>query len=234
MQSSYKDLSRKLFLGSPYKGLDFSKVNYSWIYLTNYFPYACIYARKDNDNFGYVHQFNIKRPLKIFNARCASDIQFLKENFSGYSEELITQLQTEDWIDIFSNIQYKDEFIQGILIKEGKYDGFFGYEVINEPVLSPYMNKIQPSLGLFNAEDICNHVVYERKEFTQFKDYSEIRHIEYWRAREIITQELENDKTIDEAIDIAFNKLSMLSKDNVSNAYNVMIIDEWMQNKYKK
>ena len=226
---SYKDLSRKLFLGSPYKELDFSKVNYSWIYLTNYFPYAVIYARKNNDNFGYVHQFNIKRPLKIFNARCASDIKFLK-NFENYSEELIAKLQNEDWAEIFDN----KDFIKSILIEKGDYDGFFGYEVINEPVLSPYMNKIQPSLGLFNAEDLCNHIVYERKEFSRFKDYSEIRHIEYWRAREIITQELENNKTIDEAINIAFDKLRMRSKDEVVNAYNVMIIDEWMQNKYRK
>lgn len=233
MQSSYKDLSRKLFLGSPYKELDFSKVNYSWIYLTNYFPYACIYARKDNDNFGYVHQFNIKRPLKIFNARCASDIQFLKENFSGYSEELITQLQTEDWIDVFSNIRYKDEFIQGILIKEGKYDGFFGYEVINEPVLSPYMNKIQPSLGLFNADDLCYHIVYEQREFTQFKDYSDIRNAEYRAAKEMITQELENGKNIDDAIDDVFDRLRMLSKDEVLNAYNITILEEWMKNRYK-
>lgn len=233
-EQAYKNLTRKLFLGSPYKELDFSKVNYSWIYLTNYFPYAIIYARKNNDNFGYVHQFNIKRPLKIFNARCASDIQFLKENFDGYSEEFITELQTEDWIEIFSSISFKDLFIKDVLVKKGHYDGFFGYEVINETVLSPYMNKIQPSLGLFNADDLCHHVVYDRREFTQFKDYSEIRNAEYKSARRMITQELENDKTIDEAIDIAFEKLRTLSKDEVLNAYNIMLIDEWLQCKYRK
>lgn len=226
-QTSYKDLNGKLFLGSPYKELDFSKVNYDWIHLTNYFPYAVIYARKNNDDFIYIHQFNIKRQLKIFNARCTSDIQFLKDNFENYSEELIVKLQTKDWTEVDT----KD--LKKILIEKGHYDGFFDYEVINEHILSSYMNKIQPSLCLFDANNLCNHTVYEKRDFSRFKDYSEIRNAEYWRARKIIAQEFENDKTIDEAIDIAFDKTRMLSKYEVSNAYNVMIIDEWMQNKYK-
>lgn len=226
-QSSYKDLNGKLFLGSPYKELDFSKVNYDWIHLTNYFPYAIIYARKTNDDLLYAHQFNIKRQLKIFNARCADDIQFLKDNFENYSEELIVKLQTKDWTEVDT----KD--LKKILIEKGHYDGFFDYEVINEHILSSYMNKIQPSLCLFDANDLCHHVVYEKRDFSQFKDYSEIKNFEYRFAKEMITQELENGKNIDDAIDFVFSKLRMLSKDDVLNAYNITILEEWMRNRPK-
>lgn len=103
------------------------KIFKNLFYLTTFLPYAMTYANDDN---GIVINYHLNKDINIFNARCKTDYDLIKDKVESSSLlEYVDRLANEDWIfedDIFDQ-KTKISFIN--IIKDLGYDGFFNIEV---------------------------------------------------------------------------------------------------------
>lgn len=172
-EQKLKRLGRLFYRGSLYSDWDESLSLFKCFYVTSEPSYALYYATdEDTHNVGYVTEFYLNKPCKLFNANSDKDFQILKtyltKNKSSISLQDLKALRTEDWLLLGPD--KKEELIK--CLKELNFDGFVNFERVKGFLIRRDFEDVRSfsGIGLFNPLKFF-------KQGKQYKGFSEVSKI---------------------------------------------------------
>lgn len=172
-EQKLKRLGRLFYRGSLYPDWDESLSLFKCFYVTSEPSYALYYATdEDTHNVGYVTEFYLNKPCKLFNANSDKDFQILKtyltKNKSSISLQDLKALRTEDWLLLGPD--KKEELIK--CLKELNFDGFVNFERVKDFLIRRDFEDVRSfsGIGLFNPLKFF-------KQGKQYKGFSEVSKI---------------------------------------------------------
>jgi hypothetical protein len=160
----HKNLKRKYYRGLRLEG---GSIEYRETYLTTELFYAITYAKRKDGEYGEVREYNIIKPLNIFNARHSIDLLKLQKNMEIPSH-WIDILKNKDWIDL------PRALILDVLENLG-YDGYFNWEVENFP-----------AVGIFNEFNLTCLKTLRFNDFLKDEKFSKTLNIQLRKIDRII------------------------------------------------